>query len=157
MFSMHDLPESSHPYKGSKILILVAQLGKDRPREGRFLAQGHTGDSDRVSRPSRVSVADPPAPLTRLAPPIAALRGGAHPPAVRPSAVCLGVYAVAAVHSSPAPSPAQGEAGVSSAGPAPHTAADRRQRLRPRTPQRVSRSRRGKGTAHLLLPRCFLS
>lgn len=62
MFSTHDLPEFSHPYKGSKILILVAQLGKYRPREGRLLAQGHAGDGDRVSRPSRVSVADPPPP-----------------------------------------------------------------------------------------------
>lgn len=80
MFSMHDLPEFSHPYKESKIFILIAQRGKERPREGRFLAQGHAGDGDRGLQIFKGFRRGLPPPLTRLAPPIAALRGGAHPP-----------------------------------------------------------------------------
>lgn len=148
MFSMHDLPEFSHPYKESKIFILIAQRGKERPREGRFLAQGHAGDGDRGLQIFKGFRRGLPPPLTRLAPPIAALRGGAHPPplSVRQPSVWVSTRLQRCAPPQP-PAPRRERQALASPGPRPTPAADRRQRLRPRTPQRASRSRRGRDAA----------
>lgn len=82
--------------------MFLAQLWKGSPREGRSLAQGHAesrGFPSRTPLPTRPGLSNPQL----------CVRGRAHPPAVRPSAVCLGVYAGAAVHPSPASGAAQGQ------------------------------------------------
>lgn len=66
--------------KKVRFLSLLPSGGKRDPERVGFLPKVTQETVTEASRSSRVSVADSPPPLTRLAPPIAALRGGAHPP-----------------------------------------------------------------------------
>lgn len=128
--------------------LLPSGGGKRDPERVGFLPKVTQETVTEASRSSRVSVADSPPPLTRLAPPIAALRGGAHPPplSVRQPSVWVSTRLQRCAPPQP-PAPRRERQALAAPGPRPTPAADRRQRLRPRTPQRVSRSRRGKGAA----------
>lgn len=147
-FSMHDLSEFSHPYKQSKIFILIAQRGKEKPREGRFLAQGHAGDGDRGLQIFKGFRRGLPPTSYALGPSNRSLaRGRASPPlSVRQPSVWVSTRLQRCAPPQP-PAPRRERQALAAPGPRPTPAADRRQRLRPRTPQRVSRSRRGKGAA----------
>lgn len=131
-----------------RFLSLLSSGGKERPREGRFLAQGHAGDGDRGLQIFKGFRRGLPPTSYALGPSNRSLaRGRASPPlSVRQPSVWVSTRLQRCAPPQP-PAPRRERQALAAPGPRPTPAADRRQRLRPRTPQRVSRSRRGKGAA----------
>lgn len=131
-----------------RFLSLLPSGGKRNPERVGFLPKVTQETVTEASRSSRVSVADSPHTSYALGPSNRSLaRGRASPPlSVRQPSVWVSTRLQRCAPPQP-PAPRRERQALAAPGPRPTPAAHRRPRLRPRTPQRVSRSRRGKGAA----------